>query len=69
MNSIPPAHLPLALRERTGFRDEYPFRSWWMETGGKLLHYIDEGSRDPTRGTVLCVHGNPTWSFAWRHLV
>ena len=21
------------------------------------------------RGTILCVHGNPTWSYMWRHLV
>lgn len=29
------------------------------------MHFIDEGSGP----TLLMVHGNPTWSFAWRHLV
>lgn len=23
----------------------------------------------PVRGTVLCVHGNPTWSYLWRRVV
>jgi haloalkane dehalogenase len=27
--------------------------------------YVDEGQGP----VVLCVHGNPTWSFAWRHLI
>lgn len=69
MTSTPPAHLPLALRERTGFQSEYPFESRWIDIGGRLLHYIDEGPRDPGKGVVLCVHGNPTWCFAWRHFV
>ncbi|MDL2260432.1 alpha/beta fold hydrolase [Deltaproteobacteria bacterium OttesenSCG-928-K17] len=29
------------------------------------LHYLDEGSGPP----VIMVHGNPTWSFFWRHLI
>ena len=29
------------------------------------MHYIDEGSGP----VLLMVHGNPTWSFAWRKLV
>ena len=29
------------------------------------MHYVEEGSGE----TLLFVHGNPTWSFAWRHLV
>src|SRR5262249_20098467 len=32
---------------------------------GLRLHYIDEGSGDP----VVMLHGNPTWSFAYRHLI
>ncbi len=71
MPSVSPAHLSPTQRERTGFRDEYPFESRWLDVGGKAYHYIDEGPRDgrQSKGTVLCVHGNPTWSFAWRHLV
>lgn len=29
------------------------------------MHYLDEGSGKP----LLCVHGNPTWSFYFRNLV
>ncbi len=28
---------------------------------------LDNGVRDPV-GTLLCVHGNPTWSYQWRGL-
>lgn len=50
---------------RTGFAEEYPFDSHWIEIDGHVLHYIDEGQGP----TLLMVHGNPTWSFAWRHLI
>ena len=29
------------------------------------MSYLDEGTGEP----VVMVHGNPTWSFYWRHLV
>ena len=48
-----------------GFADEYPFESHFVEVDGQKIHYIDEGSGE----TILCVHGNPTWSFAWRNVV
>ncbi len=47
---------------RTGFADEYPFASHRLDLQGICYHYIDEGSGP----TILMVHGNPTWSFAWR---
>ncbi|HEV7726726.1 MAG TPA: alpha/beta fold hydrolase [Modestobacter sp.] len=31
-------------------------------------HVLDNGVRRPV-GTLLCVHGNPTWSYLWRRLV
>ena len=46
------------------WRAEYPFPSQWLDLGPYRLHYIDEGHGDP----LLMVHGNPTWSFLWRHL-
>ena len=33
------------------------------------MHYIDEGPRDNSSPTILCVHGNPTWSFYYRSIV
>ena len=47
-------------------REAYPFTNRWLKVADGELHYIDEG----TGGTpVLFVHGTPTWSFEWRHLV
>lgn len=50
---------------RTGFEQEYPFASHELKFDGLRYHYIDEGSGP----TLLFVHGNPTWSFAFRNLV
>ena len=33
------------------------------------MHYVDEGPRDGAVPTILCVHGNPTWSFYYRKIV
>jgi haloalkane dehalogenase len=44
---------------------EYPFSSHWIEPEGVAMHYLDEGSGIP----VLMLHGNPTWSYLYRHLI
>jgi acyl-coenzyme A synthetase/AMP-(fatty) acid ligase/pimeloyl-ACP methyl ester carboxylesterase len=31
-------------------------------------HLLDNGV-EPSEGTLLCVHGNPTWSYLWRGLL
>lgn len=60
-----------------------PYRSRALRVGDWDLCYLDEGpymergphvdggphGRDATAETLLCVHGNPTWSFYWRRLV
>ena len=43
----------------------YPFESRWLETSAGRVHYVDEGRGQP----ILMCHGNPTWSFLYRHLV
>jgi len=49
------------------FVTEYPFAAHFHEVSGGALHYVDEG---PVGGeVVLCVHGNPTWSFYYRRLI
>ena len=46
-------------------RSLFPFTSRFAEIDGNTVHYIDEG-----RGPVLLLlHGNPTWSFLYRHIV
>lgn len=46
---------------------EWPFVARWFEHPHGRLHYIDEGPRDAPM--LLCLHGNPTWSFYYRNLV
>lgn len=35
--------------------------------GPLRMHYVDEG--EPVRGTVLMLHGEPSWSFLYRKLI
>ncbi|MFN2387137.1 MAG: alpha/beta fold hydrolase [Thermoanaerobaculia bacterium] len=43
----------------------YPFESRYMDLLGHRMHYVDEGEGP----TLLLLHGNPTWSFLYRHLI
>ncbi len=52
-------------RRSGDWRDEYPFASHFLPCGEHRMHYLDEGTGVP----ILCVHGNPTWSFYWRRVV
>jgi haloalkane dehalogenase len=49
------------------FRHLYPFASHWLELDGLRYHYLDEGSAEAP--PLLMLHGNPTWSFYYRHLI
>lgn len=47
---------------------EYPFTPHRHRLAdGTALSFLDEGPR--TRRAVVMVHGNPTWSYYYRHLV
>jgi haloalkane dehalogenase len=47
-------------------REAYPFGSHMLEVvRGQRMHYVDEGSGP----VLLFVHGTPTWSYEWRHLI
>ena len=43
----------------------FPFAAHGLERPGGTLRYVDEGAGP----TVVCVHGNPTWSFHFRALI
>ena len=46
----------------------YPFTPKRFEVRpGIALSYLDEGPRDGE--VILMLHGNPSWSYLWRHLV
>lgn len=52
------------------WRDEYPFVSHFLELEPNVrMHYVDEGPKNNSAPTILCVHGNPTWSFYYRSIV
>src|SRR3546814_12563969 len=47
---------------------DYPFTPRRFEVRpGIAMSYLDEGPRDGE--VVVMVHGNPSWSYYWRHLV
>ena len=50
-------------------RDAFPFRSHWLELPEGRLHYVDEGADNRDREPILFIHGTPTWSFEYRHLL
>lgn len=47
------------------FKTEYPFQSHFITLNGLQYHYLDEGQGE----AVVMLHGNPSWSFYYRHLV
>jgi len=46
-------------------RAAYPFRHRYVDLPSGRVHFVDEGLGEP----VLFVHGTPTWSFEFRHLI
>ncbi len=47
---------------------DYPFQPQRIEIrSGIAMSFLDEGPRDGE--VVVMLHGNPSWSFYWRHLV
>lgn len=48
--------------------DLYPFTDRCLELSQGIIHYFDERPAGVERGTVLMVHGNPTWSFLYRDI-
>jgi len=51
---------------------EFPFAPNYLEIDsgagpGLRIHYLDEGPRDGE--IVLCMHGQPTWAYLYRHMI
>jgi len=46
-------------------RQAYPFSPRRLQLAAGTVSYVDEGQGDP----ILFVHGTPTWSFEYRHLI
>jgi haloalkane dehalogenase len=54
-----------APEERFADLPDFPYLPHYREVDGLRLAHIDEGDGPP----VLLVHGEPTWSFLWRHAI
>lgn len=54
--------------ERFADLPDFPFEPHYAEVGdGLRVHYVDEGPADAA--PVLLMHGEPTWSYLYRHMV
>ena len=51
-----------------GFPFEPNYTTTLQGFEGLRLHYLDEGDRDAST-TVLCLHGQPTWSYLYRKML
>jgi len=43
----------------------YPYAPNYVDVDGLRMHHLDEGSGP----TVLCFHGEPSWSYLYRHML
>ena len=44
---------------------DYPFTPNYLDIGGVRVHYLDEGEGE----IILCLHGEPTWSYLYRKMI
>ena len=43
----------------------YNYAPHYVDINGMRVHYLDEGQGD----TILCLHGEPTWSYLYRKMI
>ena len=46
---------------------DYPFAAHYVDIDGLRMHYVDEGP--PGAAPVLLLHGEPSWSYLYRHMI
>ncbi len=51
--------------ERFDNLPDFLFKPHYLQIGGLRVHYIDEGVGE----VILCLHGEPTWSFLYRKMI
>lgn len=49
------------------FEGTWPFAPNFFHGNGFAMHYVDEQS--DADETFLCVHGEPTWGYLYRHMI
>ena len=51
--------------ERFSELPDFRFAPRYIEVNGLRIHYVDEGKGE----TILCLHGEPSWSFLYRKMI
>ena len=51
--------------ERFSALPDFPFAPHYIDVNELRVHYVDEGKGEP----ILCLHGEPTWSFLYRKMI
>lgn len=51
--------------ERFDSLPDFPYAPHYLEVDNLRVHYLDEGSGDP----ILCLHGEPSWSYLYRRMI
>ena len=51
--------------ERFSDLPDWPFAPNYVDLNGLRMHYVDEGQGPP----LLCLHGQPTWSYLYRKMI
>ncbi|HYV05036.1 MAG TPA: haloalkane dehalogenase [Blastocatellia bacterium] len=51
--------------ERFAKLKDFPYEPRYVEINGARVHYVDEGAGE----TILCLHGEPTWSYLYRKMI
>lgn len=47
---------------------DYDFSPNYVDIGDTRMHYVDEGAGAGDE-VILCLHGEPTWSYLYRHII
>ncbi|WP_448044292.1 alpha/beta fold hydrolase [Bradyrhizobium liaoningense] len=55
------------IRTEESFSGSFPFAAHFTDAPGFRMHFVDEGPREGE--VVLCLHGEPTWGYLFRHLI
>lgn len=55
------------IRPNETFDGTFPYPPHFCDAPGFAMHYVDEGPRDGK--PILCLHGEPTWGYLFRHLI
>lgn len=53
--------------ERFATLPDFPYPPRYASVGGLRMHYVEAGN--PDAAPVLLLHGEPTWSFLYRHMI